>query len=188
MEEIRVELPASDKSPVVVQPTDRPFHNPSPGIASHSSAIVRPIDPPTSVRTEQDPSLVLEEPTQRIAVIGAVSQQIDLLQSPKPPWQTSIQLLNQGRLRLVGTIHQRSQRQTASFDHQLNLAAFPAFCQPDSLPPLSAATKVASVMSSSKFNRPDRRRTSITRSHTFCQTPARVQSRCRRQHVTGEGK
>lgn len=176
---------ASDESMIALQPGKASLDFPSSTIAAKRSPILKQRSfATTSVRTNQFDVRVSQCGSQPIGIGGPIVNQ--------PLRKTLIERRTDERFDHVDFSHVRTddnsrQRNAATIDHQTDLGAFTFLRQTNAVSPFFAGENVASAMHSSQ--RSCLKASSFPRSlnHAFWNTPERVHSSSRRQHVAGLG-
>ena len=187
--EIRYVLPTSPQSEYVRfchLRMDYLDHVP-PLVPPHPPAVVRrrPL-PILAVRAEQAEPAVGKPRPQGVGVVRPVRQHRHRVGHRHGDARQH----RPGHVPLVDTrsVGRRRQRHPAGIDDQADLHALAALGRADRVPPFFASTNVASRDNSEVSSRRASSNSRRTIRHTRPQTPASVQSRCRRQQVTPEGK
>src|SRR5262245_3821072 len=180
-------FPTRHYSAKVLEPRVGSFDQPPTPVATQFAPIDGGrLDAIVPMGVDQFKSFFYQALTQRIAVISLVGNHRDRI--GKFDGDVLKHRLSQIDFRYISRRGDHGQRGAVLVDGQFDLHAFAAFCLADLVPPFFAGMNVASMNSSFTSSRPRSSSSTSTKSQTSCQTPAAVQSRCRRQHVTGEGK
>ena len=173
------------KSPVVEQPADRSFHDPTMPVASQFSSVLAAATlSPATVRANEFDITLLQSVSEPVSIgRSVVDQAFD--------WTITLSNVNQrfDRIHLghLSTRDECGNRNALSVDHHHDLAALATFRLANVSAPFFAGEKVPSPIACDQCSSFRRSIRLSSRRHAFSMMPASVHSLCRRQHVEADG-
>src|SRR5262249_12685546 len=182
-------LEAGDDAAVAVQPSECPLHDPPPFVPPQPPAITgRGTFPPATVRSDEGEPAVGQLLPQRVGVVPPVGDEWQTPAQPHSHRDARHRCRPDHRLRYAGRVRGHPERDARAVHDECHLHADAATGAADARPPWRSSANVASKNNSDGSKRPTAASSSTTMRCTVAHTPARVQSRCRRQQVTPDGK
>ena len=179
-------LVASNNSPKVLHPTDRPFYFPAPTVAAHFAPILRGrFYPIGTVRADQVDASTFQPGSQRITIGSHVVDQSTRFASKHSRFEKWFDQCDFVRAGAGGV---NASRETVSVSKNHDLSSLASFGLANLFTPFFAEANVPSAKDSSWFTFPRRSSKRINRFQATCQTSDSVHCRCRRQQVVAEGK
>src|SRR6266581_7680525 len=185
---------AHDQTPVIPQPADGTFHDPTPPVSPQRATILRRrTNAILLVRTDQLDAALPQPLAQRIAVVGFVGNHAHRLLPRSARMMASAYAdrrergLREPDFRRGCRVKVVSQRNTRAVDHHHPLRPLAPLGFSDSAAPFFAGAKLPSRNDSLHFSCWRSFNSLRNVRQTFIQTPCSSQSRNRRQQVEGCG-
>src|SRR6266568_4662783 len=185
---------AHDQTPVIPQPADGTFHDPTPPVSPQRATILRRrTNAILLVRTDQLDAALPQPLAQRIAVVGFVGNHAHRLLPRSARLMASAYAdrrergLREPDFRRGCRVKVVSQRNTRAVDHHHPLRALAPLGFSDSVAPFFAGAKLPSRNDSLHFNCWRSFNSLRNVRQMFSHTPYSSQSRSRRQQVKGCG-
>src|SRR6266581_4523723 len=185
---------AHDQTPVIPQPADGTFHDPTPPVSPQRATILRRrTNAILLVRTDQLDAALPQPLAQRIAVVGFVGNHAHRLLPRSARLMASAYAdrrergLREPDFRRGCRVKVVSQRNTRAVDHHHPLRALAPLGFSDSVAPFFAGAKLPSKNDSLHFNCWRSFNSLRNVRQMFSHTPCSSQSRSRRQQVEGCG-